>query len=364
MFADCYRKRRVLVTGHSGFMGSWLALWLQTLGAKVCAVGMRPNYSPNHFELLQLSVQTEWMKIREGAELRSVIMEFEPEVIFHLAAQPLRDVALVEPVETCTTNVMGTLYLLEAVRQIGTVRAVVTGTDAGCYAEQLPTESAREHDPLGGYNLCGATKAAAELVAAGYRASFFPPDRYGIDHRTLIAGTRSGAAIGGGDWISGRLIPDLMRAASIGHEAEFPADAPNVAWQHVLEPLSGFLSLGQRLLAGERECAASWNFAPGDNAPQLTFEESAQVLKSVWPTVKYRVGQANPRRPLPCLRRLDSNRARAQLNWRPVWSVTRTLERTGRWYRDFYENNRVNSEADLAAYTADAAALGLPWAIQ
>ena len=254
MFNDIYRGKRVLVTGHSGFKGSWLTMWLGRLGAELCGVSLPPETEPNHFRLLNPPGRSEWCDIRDAEKLGSVLREFRPEIIFHLAAQPLVRLSYRKPVDTLAVNVGGTVNLLEAARNVPELRAVVVVTSDKCYRNSEKAEGYRENDPLGGYDPYSASKGCQELVAASYRDSFLRAAGVGL------ATARAGNVIGGGDWAADRLVPDLVRAAAAG--AVEPLRSPSAVrpWQHVLEPLGGYLLLGQRLLEGDAAAASAWNF--------------------------------------------------------------------------------------------------------
>lgn len=353
MFNDIYRGKRVLVTGHSGFKGSWLTMWLGRLGAELCGVSLPPETEPNHFRLLNPPGHSEWCDIRDAEKLGSVLREFRPEIIFHLAAQPLVRLSYRKPVDTLAVNVGGTVNLLEAARNVPELRAVVVVTSDKCYRNSEKAEGYRENDPLGGYDPYSASKGCQELVAASYRDSFLRAAGVGL------ATARAGNVIGGGDWAADRLVPDLVRAAAQRRTEELRNPDAVRPWQHVLEPLSGYLELGRRLLEGRAEFAQAWNFGPADGA--MTVAEAAAEMSRVWPAVKF---QAKPRPDAPHeakLLLLDSTKAREQLGWRCVWDTPAAIRRTAEWYRDFYQLNAVNTTGDLDAYCECAEKEGLAW---
>ncbi len=360
MFGDVYRDRRVLITGHSGFKGSWLAEWLIALGARVCGVSLRPGYEPNHHGLLKLPLLSEWANIREPGELRGIVGEFQPEIIFHLAAQPLVRLSYHEPVETFVTNVMGTVHVLETARTARSLRAVVAVTSDKCYENSGSGEPFRESDPMGGFDPYSASKGCAELAVASYRQSFFHPADYGTKHHVLIASARAGNVIGGGDWAADRLVPDLMRTASRGGTAELRSPDAVRPWQHVLEPLSGYLLLGARLFAGDAGCAEAWNFGP-EASGALSVAQAAGLLARHWDAVQYRAAAPKENPHEAKILRLDCTKAHEKLNWHPVWNAETAFRRTAEWYRDFYEEKQVNTIADRECYIADAKAAGAVW---
>ena len=256
-FGNVYRGRRVLVTGHTGFKGSWLALWLTELGADVTGCSLAPPTSPNHWDLLGLQIADHRLDVRDASAIARVVSQVRPEVVFHLAAQSLVRRSYREPLETWSTNVMGTANVLDACRQTAGVRAVVVVTSDKCYENQGWKRGYREDDRLGGHDPYSASKAATEMVAASYRGAFF-----GSKSTPLLATGRAGNVIGGGDWSEDRLLPDVVRAIAEGSTLEIRSPQATRPWQHVLEPLSAYLLLGQKLLEGRGECEGGWNFGP------------------------------------------------------------------------------------------------------
>ncbi|MFV1365625.1 CDP-glucose 4,6-dehydratase [Mycolicibacterium elephantis] len=354
-FGGAYRGRRVLVTGHTGFKGSWLCLWLQALGAQVSGVALDPPSEPSHWGLLKLSLDDDRVDIRDEAALRRVFAARRPEMVFHLAAQPLVRRSYHEPAATWATNVMGTVNVLEAVRHTPDVRAVVVVTTDKCYENREWPWAYREHDRLGGHDPYSASKAGTELAAASYRRAL-------LQHPSapLLATARGGNVIGGGDWSEDRLIPDLVRAVSAGRPLAIRAPHSTRPWQHVLDCLSGYLLLGQRLLAGDTHCAEAWNFGP-DGDGNRRVEQVVEELARAWPQLEWHVA-TGPAPHEAGLLQLDSAKAKAQLGWRPVWTVEKAIRHTADWYRRLLEHSEVSSAADLSAYVADAADSGLQWA--
>ncbi|MDD3118054.1 MAG: CDP-glucose 4,6-dehydratase [Victivallales bacterium] len=360
MFDNIYSGRRVLITGHTGFKGSWLALWLRELGAEVCGVGLPPDGEHNHWLLLQLPLRSEVADICDLAALRRIWMDFQPEMVFHLAAQPLVRLSYREPVATFQTNVIGTVNVLEACRQTPSVRAIVAISSDKCYENREWVWGYRENDPMGGYDPYSASKGCSELAVAAYRRSFFLPAAYGGDHRVLLASGRAGNVIGGGDWAPDRLVPDLMKAAAAGSEAVIRAPGATRPWQHVLEPLSGYLALGQQLLRGERGFAGGWNFGPAADGV-VTVGDAVAGLARHWDAIRPRFRPSTDGPHEAGLLRLDCAKARYELHWHGVWTAEETFARTAQWYKHFYRDHQLDTAADLAAYIAAARKQELAW---
>lgn len=336
-----WQGRRVFLTGHTGFKGSWLALWLSKLGAQVRGYSLGPPTEPNLFHLTSLNTVIEDVRgdVRDLAKLEASITQFAPEVVFHLAAQPIVRRSYADPAGTYGTNVMGTVHLLEAIRKTPSVRAVVCVTTDKCYQNQEWIWPYRESDPLGGYDPYASSKACAEIVSAAYRSSFFPIDRVS-EHHVGLATARAGNVIGGGDWSEDRLIPDLIR----GFKSRQPVliRHPNAIrpWQHVLDPLHGYLRLARELLIQPLRFASSYNFGPGDD-DTWPVERIASKLASLWGD-----GASWTRDSLPGVHearilRLDASKARAELGWKPRLRIEEALDWTARWYRAWDQGNNM-----------------------
>ena len=321
-----YRGRRVLITGHTGFKGGWLALWLAQLGARVYGLALPPDTSPSLYQTAQLEklLDSHMVDVRDGASVRRVVTQAEPEIVFHLAAQPLVLRSYREPVETFATNVMGTVHVLEAVRQTPSVRAVIVITTDKCYKNHDSPWGYRETDPLGGHDPYSASKACTELVAEAWRSSYGQADA-----APLIATARAGNVIGGGDWAQNRLVPDIVRAAGAGQPVLIRNPTAVRPWQHVLDPLAGYLQLGLRLLAGERRFADAWNFGPAleDMQPVST------LCHHLCPPLGAHWLADNSSHPAEAkILRLDSSRAMLELGWRHRWPLAQALHATAQWY--------------------------------
>lgn len=375
LFGGVYKNRRVLVTGHTGFKGSWLAMWLNSMGARVSAISLPAETIPSHHALLNQSIEQRVLDIRDTNAVSRAFHELQPEIVFHLAAQALVRRSYAEPLATFDVNVMGLVNILEAVRTTASVRAVINVTSDKCYRQPEPADqrSASFHllqrtgraftetDALGGHDPYSASKACAEIVAASYRTSFLTT---GNVRNVALATARAGNVIGGGDWSSDRLVPDLVRAAS--QQRAVPIRSPHAVrpWQHVLEPLSGYLLLGQQLLQSHGDSSAfsnSWNFGPAESG-HMSVQQIIDGFAQFWPAVRTVVdGGEHPHE--SDVLRLDCNKAREQLCWQPVWNSNTMLQRTAEWYRAWYENGALCTARDLALYVHDASRAGLCWTL-
>jgi CDP-glucose 4,6-dehydratase len=354
LFGGIYTGRRVLVTGHTGFKGSWLCLWLTTLGAHVTGLSLVPDTEPAHWKLLGLTVaQDLQVDLRDAAAVRQTLELAQPEIIFHLAAQALVRRSYREPFATFDTNVLGLVNLLEAVRVTPPVRALVNATTDKVYLEQATIGGYREDHPLGGHDPYSTSKACAELVTECYRKSFF------INSGPRVATARAGNVIGGGDWSHDRLVPDLVRAASTGAPLQIRHPGAVRPWQHVLEPLSGYLRLGEQLFSG-RAVEGAWNFGPSADAT-LPVQTLVALMQAHWPELRCE-HQPGPHLHEAKTLQLDASKATQQLGWSPVWDAQTTLRSTIRWYRDYYERGYVLSHENLKTYVEDARMAGMGWA--
>lgn len=358
LFGGCYAGRRVLVTGHTGFKGSWLAMWLQALGAEVAGLALDPDTEPSHWHLLGLQLtQDARVDLRDAQSVHAAVAAFQPDVVFHLAAQPLVRRGYREPVVTFASNVNGLVHLLEAVRACPSVRVVVNATTDKVYATHATSAGYREADALGGHDPYSTSKACAELVSACYRQSYFNHDD-GRGHAVQLATARAGNVIGGGDWAEDRLVPDLVRAAVNGQPLQIRNPRATRPWQHVLEPLSGYLRIGQALLAGN-VLGDAWNFGPAADAT-LAVGDVVARLQSEWPQLQVE-HDCGPHPHEAVQLALDCSKAGRELAWRPVWDADTTLQRTAQWYRAYLADCSVRSRDDIATYVTDAQRAGLEW---
>jgi CDP-glucose 4,6-dehydratase len=327
-----WKGRRVLITGHTGFKGSWLSLMLARAGAQVTGFALAPATKPSLFEAADVAADINHRigDVRDLAAVQAVFDDARPEVVFHLAAQPLVRLSYEQPVETYATNVMGTVHVLEAVRQTGGVKAAVCVTSDKCYENREWGWAYRENDALGGHDPYSNSKAGAELVAAAYRSSFFNTAEEG-DAWTGIATARAGNVIGGGDWAQDRLIPDILRALAAGVPARIRAPKAVRPWQHVLEALSGYVLVAERLYAGDRSAAQAWNFGPSD-ADARPVEQIVEHMVQAWGGTRWALaGGEHPHE--AGLLRVDSSKARAELGWQPVMDLPQALDSIIAWHK-------------------------------
>ncbi len=327
-FLKAYRGKRVFLTGHTGFKGSWLSEWLLSLGAEVTGYSLRPPTDPALFEQLGLAARIRHIEadIRDLDRLTRAVADAQPEFVFHLAAQPLVRESYAQPRETYEVNVMGTLHVLEALRAVKHRCAAVMVTTDKCYENREWLYGYREEDALGGYDPYSSSKAAAELVIAAYRRSFFG------NSPVAIASARAGHVIGGGDWATDRIVPDCIRFLSRGESIPIRNRHATRPWQHVLEPLSGYLSLGAQLSEGGREIASAFNFGPNLQSNRSVAELVDAVLK-FWPGQAH--DQSDPNAPHEAGRlNLATDKAFHLLGWSPVWDFDETIQKTVDWYRE------------------------------
>jgi len=336
-----YAGKRVFLTGHTGFKGGWLALWLRELGAQVFGYALPPEPKPTLFDEAGVATACEsgvLADVRDLPLLETELRESRPDVIFHLAAQPLVRRSYEQPLETLTTNVVGTAHLLEAVRRIGRPCAVVVVTSDKCYENREWLHGYREEEALGGHDVYSMSKGAAELVTASWRRSFFPPARL-ASHGVAVATARAGNVVGGGDWAKDRIVPDCVAALAAGRPILVRSPDAVRPWQHVLEPLSGYLLLGARLLGGGADDRARfcepWNFGPHLEDARPVREVVEAVIRE-WGAGAWE-DRRDPSAPHEAgLLRLSIEKAQARLGWLPRWRFDETFARTVSWYRAFH----------------------------
>lgn len=339
---EFWNGKKVLVTGHTGFKGSWLTFWLHNLGAEVYGYSLAPDVQPNLFQNLRIEerIQSVFGDILDLSAFEKSVNSFQPEIIFHLAAQSLVRRSYRNPVETYKTNVIGTVNLLEIVRNTDFVKGVVVITTDKVYENKEWYWSYRENERLGGFDPYSSSKACAELAVSSYKNSFFS------DRETLIATARAGNVIGGGDWSEDRLLPDVFRSLIFNNELEIRNPYSIRPWQHVLESLSGYLKLAEKLYCGEKEFAQAWNFGPSDEDSK-TVGWILEKIKNVWNgEVKWLIDQRKQPHEAHLLK-LDSTKARSELKWEPKLNINEAVELTTDWYKSFRDKK------DLAELTKE-----------
>ncbi|MCU1723882.1 MULTISPECIES: CDP-glucose 4,6-dehydratase [unclassified Pseudomonas] len=343
---EFWEGKRVLLTGHTGFKGSWLALWLRELGAEVTGFALDPATEPSLFELANVGRDIKDVRgdLRDLGALLEVVAEAKPEIVLHLAAQPLVREAYRDPLGTYSSNVIGTLNLLEAIRQIGGVRSVVLVTTDKVYANQEWPWPYRENEALGGHDPYSSSKACCELLAQSYTASFFPPASH-AEHGLALATARAGNVLGGGDFAAERLIPDVLKAWSAGEPVILRYPQAVRPWQHALEPLAGYLLLAHRLYSNGPEFSGAWNFGPNEG-DMCSVGDVVTHLSRQWPDAPGMRVEPSELHEAGVLR-LDSGRARQLLGWRTRWSLRECLEHTLEWHLAWKRGD------DLRAVTLD-----------
>lgn len=360
---DIFANSRVLVTGHTGFKGSWLSLWLSSLSAKITGVSLGVPTQPAHFDAGNLSglLQDHRMDVRDGTALKSLVRDIQPDFVFHLAAQPLVRHSYADPVETWQCNTMGTVNVLEALRELKTPCVAVLITSDKCYDNVEWIWGYRETDALGGLDPYSASKGAAELAIRSYVRSYFPKDgpvRIGVG--------RAGNVIGGGDWAGDRIIPDCVRAWSRGETVQLRNPLATRPWQHVLEPLSGYLNLAVALHSSDKLHGEPFNFGPPAQQ-NYSVGELVKAMSNHWDQVLWEDVSAQFGGPHESgLLKLNCDKALHHLHWRAVWGFEETVRETALWYRYYYENPQASiaefSLDQIAAYVAKARSEGLSWA--
>ena len=326
---DLLRGRRVLITGHTGFKGAWLSKWLIAAGAEVFGIALPPSTEPSLYSELHLSerMRSTTCDVRDALKLAAQFHAIQPEVVFHLAAQAIVKSSYRDPVATFTTNVSGSVNVLDAVRRCDSTRALVLITSDKCYRNLELDRGYHEEDELGGTDPYSASKAAAELIYHSYAASF-------LNEKPMlgVASARAGNVIGGGDWSADRLIPDCVRALESGQPIELRKPQATRPWQHVLEPLSGYIMLAGNLLAGEIPSGESWNFGPPEHDVHTVFDVANRCVK-VWGSGMVTVNDSPTAIREATLLQLNCTKASLQLGWKPRWDYQETVERTMMWYR-------------------------------
>lgn len=361
LFDSIYKDKTILVTGHTGFKGSWLVYWLEKMGANVIGYSLEAPTTPNHIGLLDINITSVIGDIRDLEKLNKIFSKYKPEIVFHLAAQPLVRLSYENPIETYETNVMGTLKVFEACKKAN-VRAIVNITSDKVYENKEWIWGYRENDPIGGYDPYSSSKGCADILANSYRNSYFNVKEYKKLHNTLLASCRAGNVIGGGDWASDRLMTDIMISASENRKVNIRNPKATRPWQHVLEPLSGYLHIGQKLLESKKGFAEAWNFGPSDEG-SITVEEVVEKVRKYWNKIDYKINQSPEQLHEANLLKLDCSKAYIKLKWKNVWDSDITFEKTVIWYRSFYKTQEIQTEQNLQEYICDAKIKQIEWAI-
>jgi CDP-glucose 4,6-dehydratase len=355
MNMDFWQGKRVFLTGHTGFKGSWLCLWLSRMGAQVTGYALDPPTEPSLFELARVAelVDSRIADVRDLERLKADMLDAAPDIVIHMAAQPLvRDSYLI-PVETYSINVMGTVHLLEAVRSCSSVRSVVNVTTDKCYENREWVWGYRENEPMGGFDPYSNSKGCSELVTASYRSSFFNP-RHHAEHGVGLATARAGNVIGGGDWAGDRLIPDIIRAVLAGDPVRIRNPHAIRPWQHVLEPLSGYLALAQRLYEDGARHAEGWNFGPADEDAWPVERIVQRICRQWGEGAGYEIDRGEHPHEAHYLK-LDCSKARSGLGWHPRWGLEKALDSIIDWTRHYRSGDDLQKVCleQIADYTGN-----------
>ena len=359
LFKGIYKDKKVLITGHNGFKGSWLAFWLVQMGADVYGFSKKNYENSDHFERLNLPCQNFYGDIGSYEDVNTVFQSVSPDIVFHLAAQPLVRASYKSPVYTYQTNVMGTMNVLEAARQSNTVKAVVNITTDKVYENLESLHNYQETDKLGGHDPYSSSKACSEILTSSYKRSFLLNDD---DY--LLASVRAGNVVGGGDWSEDRLIPDIFR--SVQNRSKLIIRNPEAVrpWQHVLEPLSAYLELGRQLLIGQKTFASAWNIGPQKEDCISVQDILNQIIATTPQDLHPNIESPTAQQPHEAkLLMLDIEKIKTALKWKPIWSINITIKKTADWYLDFIEKGKLATEKDLNDYITDAKKLELDWAL-
>lgn len=340
IFDGFFKGKRVLVTGHTGFKGSWLSIWLNELGAEVVGVGLDPYSERDNFVLsgignrIKADIRAD---IRDGERMKEIFREYQPDIVFHLAAQPLVRLSYDIPVETYQTNVMGTINVLEAIRATDSVKVGIMITTDKCYENKEQIWGYRENEPMGGYDPYSSSKGAAEIAISSWRRSFFNPEQY-EKHGKSIASVRAGNVIGGGDWALDRIIPDCIRALEAGKSIDIRSPKAIRPWQHVLEPLSGYMLLAKRMWESPTGYCEGWNFGPRAESISTVWEVASKVVKNYGRGELRDLSDPNALHEAKLLM-LDISKAKFRLGWEPRMNIDQTVALTVDWYKRVSNEN-------------------------
>lgn len=355
LFSNQFYGKKVLVTGHTGFKGSWLCLWLQSLGAEIIGLSLEPDTNPSHYNLLNLDLNSIIGDIRDQSVIDQVIRTEKPEIIFHLAAQPLVKKSYRDPLDTYQTNVIGLIHLYEACRKSTSVKYILNVTTDKCYENNEWVWGYRENEPLGGYDPYSASKACSEIITSSYKRSFFH------EQGVLLASARAGNVIGGGDWAEDRLFPDMISSIINKEVVEIRSPHATRPWQHVLEPLSGYLLLMQKLIQEGEFFAEAYNFGP-DTLKSLTVKEVVEIVHSQWSDLQYSIPEIKNKVHEAGALKLDCSKAMQYLEWENTWYSETSVVKAVHWYKNFQSSqNAEQTQIDLNDYITDAKAKDLIW---
>lgn len=337
MFNNFYKGKKVFLTGHTGFKGSWLTLWLKSMGAEVLGYSLEPNTEPSMFEELRIysHCRNEFANILDAKKLDEAMKQFKPDIVFHLAAQPIVRLSYSEPVLTYQTNVIGSLNVLEAARKCGSVKAFVNITTDKCYENKEVARGYKEDEPMGGYDMYSSSKGCVEIMSSSYRRSFLQSEE-----GYAMATARAGNVIGGGDWAADRLIPDCVRYINENKQIEIRNPIAVRPWQHVLEPLSGYLLLGKKLFEEGKKFAEGFNFGPNEDSVLKVAEVAQKVVEyygkgEVIVQKRDNLHEAN-------LLMLNIEKAEKILGWTPAYTADEAIEKSVEWYKNYYNNKNID----------------------
>lgn len=340
-FNNFYRGKRVLVTGHTGFKGSWFSIWLNELGAEVVGVGLDPISEKDNFVLsgiggkIMADIRAD---IRDGEKMKEIFARYRPELVFHFAAQPLVRLSYEIPVDTYQTNVMGTINVMEAIRSTESVKVAVMITTDKCYDNREQMRGYKEDDPFGGYDPYSSSKGACEIAIQSWRRSFFNPADYGRTHHVSLASVRAGNVIGGGDWAKDRIIPDCIRALEAGKPIEIRSPRAVRPWEHVLEPLSGYLLLAKKMWEDPAGYCEGWNFGPEPDSVSTVWDVATELVANFGKGEL--VDVSNPDAPHEAtLLLLDIEKAKTRLGWHPTLDHRQTVRLVADWYKRYRDED-------------------------